>query len=119
MTTFAVRAFGIGPNSPGIPHNICVSVALNTALSTVQTDTNKATSDIANSFKLGVALAVPAGGVKWAIGGSALTPNGLITGVAAGIFVKTYFVTLPKWIEGVSQAASQYSQDVKACGGGS
>jgi RHS repeat-associated protein len=108
---------GGGTTGPTIPYNLCVAAALYNELSSIKSLTDKANSDLKKTYGLGAVLIGPAAAVKYGIGGSAISLNGLITSFVAGIFVKTYFITLPSWVAGFSQAESQFQSDVKACGG--
>jgi len=110
----------LAPNNnpaPAIPYKACVAAALYNELTSIQAYTNKANSDLGKTYGVGLGLLGPAAFLKYGIGGSAVTGGGLLTSYLAGAFAKAYFVTVPSFASGVSQAANQYNQDVKACGG--
>lgn len=104
-------------NTPHIPYKMCEAGALYNALSSLKSNTDKANSDLAKTWGLTGALAGPAAGIKWGMGGSPTSITGLGQAILAGIFVKTYFVTVPSWFAGVKQTDNQFKADLAACGG--
>ena len=104
--------------TPAIPYKVCVAAALYNELTSIKSYTDKANADLGKTYGVGLGLLGPAAFLKYGIGGSAVTGGGLLTSYVAGAFAKAYFVTVPSFASGVAGAASQYKQNVKACGGG-
>jgi hypothetical protein len=96
-----------------------VAAALYNELTSIGSLTDKASSDIGKSYRIGAELIGPASFIKYGIGSnSAFAPIGIGQSFLAGIAAKAYFITVPAFALGVSAAANQYKQEVKACGGG-
>jgi hypothetical protein len=56
--------------------------------------------------------------MKWGMGGTVTPATGLLYSALAGVFVKTYFVTVPSWFAGLKATDDQYKKDIAQCGGG-
>ena len=109
------------PNSlpAAVPYTVCVAAALSNELTSIKSYTDKANADLQKTLGLGAALLGPGAFLKYGMGSStAFGAPALAQSFLAGAAAKAYFITVPAFASGVSAAAKQYKQDVKACGGG-
>jgi RHS repeat-associated protein len=102
---------------PGEPYAVCSAAALYAELQDIKTLTDAKNNELSKTYGTALALLGPGSAFKYGMGGS-ITGAGLVQTVLAGVAAKTYFVTFPSWLSGMSQAEQNFKANMQTCENG-